>query len=445
MRNQAPTIQLQTWSQVRNEVAAVQPQLATIIDACEPSDQQILIKARYPFGEKIIVNGEVNLPTAEGEFYLLKDRGKHPAWINDNLNYNDIPITLLLHNASEAYINSVQGRIIPYKLYRPGDCFGIWETLQVKSSVGINLPRQWNITAGARSTFMLPKISDAVCHNKLKKIYKLTTHVPTSLDKHWKVFSEIHKKSTQSHWYNEVLFFSKHWLEELDQTAWYRLQNYWLEQAFNQYSNWKIHAIFELAWEAFCVELEKINLRPKPYQLNTIRHLISISLGLMPGFRSAQDETALPLELIQDAYIYGYGLKNYSPIIMQPDHLLSNSSVNTLYYSLQYPTLPERAFELGYETSTYKELCQIEELINIFMRALKNNPGKLTHAEHNFLEVAKFEFFHNSDDKQGLITSTTDMLQYDATLNTYPQKYGERVFAEHGHFLRGCVQISLCI
>ncbi|CAN5222098.1 hypothetical protein BH10PSE19_BH10PSE19_14670 [soil metagenome] len=444
MLNQAPVLQEQTWSQVRNEIAALQPQLATIIDACDPSDDHIFIKVRYPYGEKIVGNGEVKFPTADGEYCLLNDN-KHTSRLKNNFGYSVMPIGLLMHNTAEAYITSVEDRIIPYKLYKPGDCFGIWESLKMKTSVDINLPCQWNISAGARSTFMLPKISDAVSHSKLKKAYKLNTHVPTSLDKHWKVFAEINKKSSNNNWYNEVLFFSKHWFDEQASESWYRLQNYWLEQAFVQYSNWKMQSIFELSWDAFCLELEKINLRPKPYQLNTMKHLVSISLGLMPGFRPAQDEKTLPLELIQDAYIYAYGLKHYAPIVMQPDHLVPDSQIKMLYYSLQYPTLPERAFELGYDTSTYKELCKIEELINIFMRALKTNKARLDSTNYNFLEVAKFEFFHNSDDKNGFITPTVEMLQYDSTLNSYPEKYGERMFAEYGHFLRGCVQISLCI
>ena len=51
-----------TWEKIRDQVAAVNPELCHIIDKISPSQSLTLFKARYFFGDEIIRKGRLYLP-----------------------------------------------------------------------------------------------------------------------------------------------------------------------------------------------------------------------------------------------------------------------------------------------------------------------------------------------------------------------------------------------
>jgi len=416
-----------TWDKAREFVLKSDPDLAAIIDDVNPSAKYTFFKARYSYGTKILNQGVLHLPTISGDTLPLNDP-KVPNYISKNLGYRVVPLGLILTKSVEVYFET-EDRIMPSKLFHNGTMFGLWEAFDPPPTKFVR--NVWNLSAGARTVFMLPKISDNVSHTRIKRHYNIEGYAPKSLLEHNKIFIEItHSAKTENKWYCDILFFSKKWVENFEQNVrCLKLHKYWLHKAWRQSFNCRNNMNYDVAWEDFAKALTRKNWMPKPYTINTLKHVLTISEGIYPGFRPAgANEDAMPLRLIQDAYIYHYQLKNYAPIIMYPDHL-SDPEI-PVYYSLALPTLLEYGVRPRNVPRLMDETRELRMVLKVLMDSLPNNN-------------VSFEFFHYDNDKFGEIIDPAKMPEQDPNLMLFPPEYGERTFANTSRFLKGCIRIAL--
>src|SRR5690349_11490610 len=130
--------------------------------------------------------------------------------IRSDLSYSPIPLSLLLNKNSEVFLQEAE-RTIPLNIIKPGQLFGTFETLDFI----FNKPSSalWNVSAGARSVFMLPKINESFSIKRLRNHYHLSLDTQLKyLTQHWQIFKEIsHVPTFSSPWQSEVLFFTKPW------------------------------------------------------------------------------------------------------------------------------------------------------------------------------------------------------------------------------------------
>lgn len=423
-------IQEVSWNDISKEVHLVNPELATICDQIEPNSKLSLFKIRYPYGSIIVDEGIFSVPFSNNEVISLKDN-RVPINIKNALNYCHIPLSLVLHNHNEVFVET-SNRIIPLNYFQEGELFGIFESSA--SLAGTELYPTWSVTAGARSVFMLPKISDKIGHGKLKKSLGIKNEVPTSLLSQWYIFKEIIKKNNTNLWYNEILVFSKDWLD---------IKNINLLK-FHQYLfkiNWKQSKLlmdsvkFGLLWASFSEVLNRKRLKPSPYIVDTIKYLVSIANGSGVAFKPATDESALPLSLIQDVYINVYNLKSYIPTIMQPCTILSSNQ--GAYYSLAFPTILENT---PVDTpSIINDEREIKLLINILLKTVKK-----TNLNNMFNHNIKYEFFHVDLDKYGEIIESKNVIIDDERFNYCMTKdLLNRKFCANALFFRGCIRVSI--
>lgn len=200
------------WKTIRSEVEKVNPQLTAIIDLISPNKDFKLFKAIYNYGSHILYNGKIYLPEDDCPLEFSESAANH--LLKNELCYNvgTNPVSLILNNTTEIYM-IVENFTIPlYGLIEPGKIFSTWRVL---SQGHTHAPAfLWNMTAGARSIFLLPKISDTLNYNKLRQKYHLETDKPKKLLDHWKVFKEIsNHPNFESKWNTEILFFQKNGLK----------------------------------------------------------------------------------------------------------------------------------------------------------------------------------------------------------------------------------------
>ncbi len=130
-----------------------------------------IYEAEYAFGDEILQNGKLFLPLCDGGVVPIDDP------VVDRNIQKEIghlmltnPMSMLLSKTLDLYI-PVDGRHVLYSLVKPGNVFGVWQLLDDFSQGSIlytPLP-MWDMTAGGRSLFMLPRISDKFAYGKLKK------------------------------------------------------------------------------------------------------------------------------------------------------------------------------------------------------------------------------------------------------------------------------------
>ncbi len=157
-----------TWDQVRQDVIRVNPKLANIIDEIAPSNAYWIAKATYPYGSLVMEKSVLMLPNREGSIVPITDSSLETEF-QEGLGYNlqSNPVSIVLNNSFEIFL-PLEDRTIPLSgLILPGTVFGAWRILSSKKAEQTAFI--WNMTAGARSVFMLPKITESKKHAQLKK------------------------------------------------------------------------------------------------------------------------------------------------------------------------------------------------------------------------------------------------------------------------------------
>lgn len=235
-----------SWKEIKTEIAALNPQLFDIIEEINPSDDYRVYKISYPFGAKIVDKGKLCIPGADGTCYPLSECDRS-EFIED-LNYAAIPLGLILSKSCEIFIESKQ-QIISLDLLGAKQLFGLFEVLAKQTSTDNKQP-PWSITAGARSIFMLPKITDMNAHRRIIRTYKVQSQPPQSLTDHWQIFTKIaqHTETTRP-WRCEILFFSGTWLHtQKDSPLWAKFNNYLYSQAWIESAHLRNKTILNLLW-----------------------------------------------------------------------------------------------------------------------------------------------------------------------------------------------------
>ncbi|MBP9741727.1 MAG: hypothetical protein KBD37_00040 [Burkholderiales bacterium] len=427
-----------SWENTLTLLDKATPKLAAVVKDIPPALRYPFYKASYRFGEQIINKNGVYLPLADDEPILLND-DTLPQILKENLGYAahvQLPIGLLVNNNCEFYLQN-SSKITPYTTLKPGNVFGISNNSTKDNLASHSL---WDLTAGARSIFMLAKISNTPQHNILRKSYDLSSRPPRDYTDHWAVFKELALKAN-SQWRTEILFFDNRWAKLLADEKYLPLKAQLLalqeSEAWHHQPNWNL--------TLGQIEVARALTSYSSEILDAAKHIFSIAAGLFPGFAPAMNETSAPIELIQKAYTEVYELEQ-APIIMEPAALHANDKL-PVFYSLNYPSSPKST-----PTDTNNRKSVISNL-SILMEVLKNYQLHLTEEPEfrnqlriralsllNAMTHTKFSFYDNE-------YSSYKGINDPATLPLEDPRFAcnkkNQPFPVHGAFLKGLVSISL--
>lgn len=417
-----PLIKQKTWDEVRHDVKKVNPEITQIIDNLSPSKKLKFISASYGFGDIIIKKGKVQLPL------------EHKAELKNTLqtyglDYAAIPLALLLDKSSEIFITENK-RVIPLKVFLPGMLFGTFE--MIDHWLDEKKPKLWEVSAGSRSLFTLPKISDHTSLRRLFNHYKISYNTPVlSIADHSFLFKEIAQSQcfTQP-WKSHVLFFTKSWMNfKKDDPAWFNFQRYIFKQAWVQSKESMLRYEFAINWQLFIKYIAFRRMQPIPYFMDTIKHLMLIAAGESPAFRPAENsDVYAPIKGLQDALLNVYQLNKYAPVIMHTE-MLKKNSFDPVYYSMAFPTLLEGTPESKCQSSTIMlDLKNIKRLIDINSKA--SEPLK------NGLDAKKFDYFHVEKDQEYEILLSSNIINTDERFLMH-----DREFCATSAFWRGCIRV----
>ena len=162
MKNSPPFFEELPWAAVRDSVIAVSPDFADIVDEISPDDDCNFIRVRYPFGAKIVTDGLLNLLTERGDVRPITDT-RLPKHIREKLDYSLVPLGLVTQHSIEVY-RELEDRVFSIAAWAKGLDIGIWEHF------GWTTP--YSITAGARSLYMVPRVTLTSAHKKLKRDFR---------------------------------------------------------------------------------------------------------------------------------------------------------------------------------------------------------------------------------------------------------------------------------
>jgi hypothetical protein len=435
------SIEKLTWKKARKEVFNVNPGFAEIIDALSPDDKHWLVKVRYPYGSPVMEKSVLMLPNSKGDIVPITDSSidsELREGIDYNLNSN--PVSVVLKNAFEIFL-PLEDRTIPLSgVINPGTVFGAWRRLTPEKTE--HPAFIWDMTAGARSVFMLPKITEGLRHKKLEKAFGVSSNLPKTLMRHWDVFRQLANSSsiTQEPWSAEILYFSKHWFNHLKDEKWAQFYQYFYHSGWAGNEFWRNQPIWNLI---FSLILKDYESRPNAYVMDTAKYLLNMGAGALPGLGPVRDTTAGPFDLIQDIYTNVYDIRNYPPIIIQPQRFrLRDTSAPPVYYSLQFPNALEFKPSSRMRASVISDLHEIRSLMMRYEQELLSNRFNIGGTSlRDLFDRISYDYFHSGVELHNGMRDSKEMLSDIGLRTTLDGKLHDS-FPSSCLFGKGCIRLA---
>jgi len=443
MSNAYPSIQKLSWQDISQEVIKVNPKFAEAVNQLDPDSSYIIYKIRYRYGDTILKNSVFHLPNDTGRLIPITSNTLDEE-IKRTLNYNrhhSNPVCMILNKTSELYV-TVKNQVIPYIFLKPGDLMGLWD---IFNAGDIHHPTFiWDMSAGARSIFMLPKISEAMGHKRLQTEMNIQTKPPTHLYQHWQVFKELVQSDqhNQNDWHMDMLCFSKKWFEHKNDARWEEFYGFLLRSSWSASSYYRNHSVWGLI---FSMIRDSKNVKIDNYFCNIIKHIFDIGMGMSPGFSPALTNDSAPISYLQSIYVDGpYNLRLYTPTIMVPTIFSSlKKHTQPVYFSPKYLTALDFSPKMNKKPSLITELHTIQLTLFDYIEELLDNKLNISStALYKMLQRTDFDFFHFYKDAEPRknIYPNDNILSEDARFLKTMSPMGNRKFPTSAPFIRSCIR-----
>lgn len=419
------------WSAVRDGVIKVNPELARAIDTLDPPEHFTLAKVRYPFGQKILDQGQFILPDKNGLYRPLSDKTMRP--LQKLFDYaHTIPMGIVMKNKCELYLKFNE-RILPFSTMKPGKIAALWNVLDLQQSA--HTGKIWNITAGARSILFLSKISNNTKFIKLKNAFQLKCSKPNHLYDQWNILKEIaDNPQFPEPWEVEILFFSKVWLTEQKSEKWKLFHHFLVDQAWKNTAFTRNQTVLNIVVSE-CLATK--NLKPSPYLIDTVKHLLGIIQSFYPAFQLAdENESAGPIKTWQTIFKDIYEI-DYSPLMLHMGY-----EQYSRFYSLNYPTQLSFLPKAKNASSHHHDLAELQHIMDKFIDFIKEDSLNLSHTPlYRKTVQSEFIYYHNSSE-QNHFQQPGSLLKTDSAFIKQYNKFSTLPFCESSPFFRGCIKIN---
>lgn len=439
--NNSLSVTALTWKEARNSVSVVNPFITEIIDEIDPPNDHVLVRVTYPWGSEILKKGIFQLPLNQGGLISYHDP-QFDKCIKKLCAYNvgSNPIMIILKNTVELFFD-LEDRVIPFAVIGPGKIFGTWRILDGPAQHS-PVTFFWGLTAGARSIFLLPKISEASGYRRLKSELGIAPDRADGLLDHWRIFKEIvNADNDNKSWETELLFFSGRWFEHKDDKMWSSFNYYLSRTAWEGSSYLRNQFIWNMI---FSIIQKRLKIKSSAFFLNIIKQLLGIGSGAILGFQPAIDNSLAPIDYLQDIFVNIYNLKHVAPIMMHPAYFnLYNSQARSVYYSLQYPTSLEFAPKPNSKTSALEDLYYVRYyLLKYVNEVLKEKLNVETTTVYDAARLMQCDYFHSETGHYKEIRDSQFIFDEDPFFQGIMKKYSDKTFPKNSNFFNGCIRIS---
>lgn len=259
---------------------------------------------------------------------------------------------LIVQGGLEIYLERDGGeKIITIAMLKPGNLLFLDKVLE-NSIFPLSMQ---NVSAGARSIFLLPKIGNSDRFWRLARRNHISLDLPGSLFQQWPIFKAL-ASAHQSSWQTQVMLFSTDWLHQQNSVE---LIQFLKSQAIptpqlalhQQELDIAIHRLIEE--------------RAEIYSGRVLKNVLSIANGDLPGFVLADDETFAPLDLIQKAFIEDYGLSTAE--LIHPGYAQPGAEC---FYSFELHEKRDPHIDLNYKPYQ-SSIHVLEETQRFYMKFLE--------------------------------------------------------------------------
>lgn len=425
-----------TWQQVADSIKEINPELHEIIAELDPDPSYRLYVGEYPYGYEILDKGKFQVPTEHGKLPINDPRV--PNRIKEDLSYNaeTNPVCLVMENGFEVFISD-PSVTMPLFIFIPRG--GVFSVSRVVSDRPHHPAFLWTMTSGARSTFMLPKISQTRKIRRLGTALNIDIEVPRSNLEHWELFKNIACSEQAPVWNAKILYFSKQWFEHLDDPAWIKFKVFLLEKFQRSFDSLGNLFIWDMI---FSMILRKNKIRPSLHVNNLARQIFNIGIGVVSGMAPTINEAFLPISYIQTVFSDIYQLDDYLPTIMAPAMFNPYDSCPPTYYSLQNSTMVDTPRKRD-NTSLISELYDVQSLMSKYIKSLQSDYFNIEGTPlSEFANRCQVESFHPDSSRYSIINDSQLITAEDARFQQVLSNPGNKEVANYSSFFKGCLRIK---
>ena len=430
-----------SWRDVRQDFAQLNKNLFNIIESLDPDNTFKLYKISYPFGSEILKKGVFYIPNNNNELVPITNPTINKHVRSDLLyNLNSNPVCMATKNNAEIYLE-YDDMIIPYLKLQPGSLLGTWGILEhiQPNDTSYHPESIWNMSAGARSLFMIPKIGDKTFHHRLQQEYNIPLPAPKNLNEQWHIFKKIVANNTSEvNWEFELICFSAKWFEYQNDPRWQPFYNYLLKSTWHNSSYLRNQSFWNLI---FSIIRKEEKILPSSYINDMIKQIHAITCGFALGFAPSVSQEDAPITTIQNAYVNGaYKLKDYLPIIMAPYQF---DGTRPVYFSLLNITSMEFSEKTTKRTSLVQDITHLCYALEAYKKGLKSCTFDLSTTKF-YLKImeSQFDYFYDGETSTPSIRSTETIYDEDPSFKKMLINTENKLFPQRGNFIRCCVRIS---
>ena len=412
-----PGCKLLSWGEVRQKFFEINLELAEIIDDLSPSSSHCFIQVDYDYGQLIVDKGCVL--TADGNS------------LKEHLSYASIPLGIVLSRTSEVFVEGLQKQSVPLNILGRGELFGTFDVMNLFH--GIEKSACWSLSSGSRTIFTLPKLTNSKKLERLREYCLMDSEIfPLQESDQWFIFKSISAQNRLRYpWKCSVLFFSASWFKHLHESRWQRFNNYLFQYSWKQVQHAINRVQFFQNWNQVIHQFGARHLTPRPYLMETFRHLLMMAFGELPGITANVCQEKVPVEVIQSTLQEVYSVHPYHPTLFSADFPSSLFSGHPVYYSLSNPTLIEgSASDVSYAT----KMTNLKDIKQLF------DSMKTMSEAQNKEKIPSLTYIHNKGDLEKNMVHSQFVPETDFWIQQQLSN-SELTFCSSGLFWRGCIQM----
>lgn len=429
------------WADVRAQFKQIAPDIYHAIERLDLDDSYKLYRVRYPFGSMLIDNdGIFNVPLTDDQLVPINNPIV-PKKLQDALGYSQLglPMSFILSGEAELFVGNDSNEIEAEAVYSKGTMLAVRGLLDPHLSY--HARRLWRMTAGVRTPYMLPSISDHASFERLRRSFELTTHKPVSQRDHWELFVEIaNNERFSKQWGLELLLFNDQWLKPRNDEAWRLFRLTLMERSWKATQYLRNVKHVDRIWAKFVNSLR--NKKATRFVMTMVRHLIEASLGEAISYAPYHNDFGGPFTTLAEVFLEVYGLKKYAPIIMIP-HIFNPADKRPCYVSLQLPSIHVVRDRKSKFDNLITDTREIKHVFSQFIRKVKT--GELPVEDTPFSKIANldFEFYHADKDKHGELLPAIHTFDHDPVVKQWLSCSSNNEIACRNEFMRSCIKISV--
>lgn len=434
--------ELLTWQDAKDQVKAVLPEMYDAIARLAQEIKHPFIKLSYQYGDPIVQQGKLKIKH-QGNI-TIHDHQDLPTEYLQLLQYPNgyIPLSLVAKGFIEFFVD-LPSHLIPYRLLNPGKIFGLYNFFYTDKKNHI-INQAYGASAGSRSLLVLPKISHEQYNERLSKHYTFDNQYlcPKHFSEQWMLFKELAQAPEfKTPWQAELLVFTRPLFELINKDK--ELQLVLLKQAVQDDQLQQNQIMYDLLWSIFLDKLSP-GVKNTPFVVETVKHIVKLALGKVPGFLPAQNNDQGPIEELRNIFLNIYRIRYYLPVFMELGYF---NKTEPIYYSLQKHTFWCHIPERSNANRTVDELMEIRSLIHSFKEHVLENKFPICLEGTNLqqaLQEVDFEFYHPQGNGTEIQTDVEAMVNEDPRFMRLFENLDldkDLVFPKHSLFFNGCIRV----